>query len=390
MAKDRWNTFQEAVAEVYAPGEGGHSIALLKSLEVLGPKHCPAPHWDPHRAYQVALVNNVPVIRKLVDREWVAAEVEPPQSPQEFVGVKKELNMEPKPRTATILFMDVSGWSKLNAYKIHQYVTVAMPKLAGQLKGHDFLNTWGDAIVATFNNAVDAAKSALNIRDFFIKADEHEGVPEHLKCRIALHQGDLLLCHNAFIDREDIFGEAVHKAARLEPITAPGHIFCTKSVADSLNGMQGLAPKAWPLGTRKLAKDYGEIEVFVVTWSKEPDPTPGLQGSAGGPSETSASSASSKVSSNSTEPELSDNDARALISGWLNALPSERNGKVIRFVDADREIGLPPGTSKRLMHEVRNQYWTVESSDAVFTIRTVRSAIPAPKSRYGTSGRGGF
>lgn len=177
-----------------------------------------------------------------------------------------------------ILFMDVSGWSKLTSIEIKKYVQTALPQLKPFVANSDFHNTWGDAIVATYRSAIDAAKAALSIRDFFQRATAEEGVPAGLTCRIALHQGEILLCENALTGKMDIFGHGVHIAARLEPATAPSQIFCTPEFASSLAGVSGLGPKAWLLGPVKLPKEYGIVNASVVTHANvQEDPTPALK-----------------------------------------------------------------------------------------------------------------
>ena len=214
--------------------------------------------------------------------QWHAAEVDlnawtAAAKGTEANSASKRYNMGPKTKTASILFMDVSGWSKLTAHAIYEYVTKAMPELAKEIKGNDFINTWGDAIVATFGSAKDAAESALRIKALFAQGYPHAGIAEGLTCRISLHAGEVILCENPLKGGEDIFGDAVHMAARLEPATAPGHVFCTSTFATLLNGVSGIAPKALPLPNKlRLPKGYAEIEAFVVTWRGDPDPRPGL------------------------------------------------------------------------------------------------------------------
>jgi len=189
----------------------------------------------------------------------------------------KRVAMNTTTGTKSILFMDVSGWSKLSTVDIKRCVETALPRLKPLLADADFLNTWGDAIVATFTGARQAAETGLRIRDFFTQATVEQGVPEGLVCRISLHQGEILLCENALTGTRDIFGHAVHVAARLEPATAPRHIFCTDNFARALQDIGGLGPKAWHLGPLVLPKKFGEIVASVVTWANDADPTPGLQ-----------------------------------------------------------------------------------------------------------------
>ena len=174
--------------------------------------------------------------------------------------------------TRNLLFLDVHGWSKLPTDAIRAYVEIALPEMNKLLAGATFKNTWGDAIVATFASARETADVALSIRHFFERGGN--GIAEGMTCRISLHQGEVLVLPNAIRGGDDIFGEAVHLAARLEPVTEPGYIFCTKEFAAALNDARETGhPVPCPLGTRPLAKDYGEIEMFAVRYANEPDPT---------------------------------------------------------------------------------------------------------------------
>jgi class 3 adenylate cyclase len=217
-------------------------------------------------------------LRDLTDKlRFILKYLRVQQKAHESAASVERHSMELKTKTRSILFMDVSGWSKLSAHTIHEYVTKAMPVLAKQISGQDFMNTWGDAIVATFDSAKEAAESALRIKAFFSQSYPHQGVAQGLSCRISLHTGEVILCENPLRGGEDIFGDAVHKAARLEPVTAPGHVFCTDAFASHLKGVEGVAPKAWLLASKlQLPKGYGEVEASVVTWIGDPDPRPGL------------------------------------------------------------------------------------------------------------------
>jgi class 3 adenylate cyclase len=260
-----WKSFEEAVAEI--PG----SKHLRTIIQVKGPVHVPSPKWDP-RAHNVDLVAGNPLIQVHDEAQgWIPANLHPPKQAEQARGLCEPPSSEFRTKTRSILFMDVSGWSRLKAAEIHAYVIKAMPSLAEHLQKPDFLNTWGDAIVATFESAKDAAEAALNLRDFFRRGYAHEGMGG-LACRISLHTGEAIIGFNALTRHEDIFGEAVHIAARLEPATAPGHVFCTKSFAERLDEIKGSAPRTWQLGTVDLPKGFGAREVLTVTWPGEPDP----------------------------------------------------------------------------------------------------------------------
>ena len=242
-------------------------LSALKANEHL---NCPSPSWDSDGVYRLAVASRKLVIQKLASGSWEEADLSTPIEAAKTSGVGASEEIITK--TKSILFMDVSGWSKLTAPDIHAYATKGLIALKEQLGGYDFINTWGDSVVATYDSAKTAAENALCIQSFFNNSYPASGVSSGLICRVSLHVGEVISCRNALLDKLDIFGAAVHVAARLEPVTKPGAIFCTKDFADRLKEVQGLAPKAWLLGPLDLDKGFGRVEVFVLTGPNAPDP----------------------------------------------------------------------------------------------------------------------
>lgn len=176
----------------------------------------------------------------------------------------------------SILFLDLAGWSKLRPFQVAHYLEVGFPRVADLVaaKKPTHCNTWGDAIVATFASVRVAAQCALDVRDFFRRASDLDGVPAGLEPRIALHVGEVLVAHNPVLGRADVFGDAVHLAARLEPVTARGAVYCTEAFARSLGEIADLGPAAHPAGRATLPKGFGEVAVYVVTGPGEHPPIP--------------------------------------------------------------------------------------------------------------------
>lgn len=90
----------------------------------------------------------------------------------------------------------------------------------------------------------------------------------------ALHVGEVIIATNPLIGRTDIFGDAVHLAARLEPVTGKGDVCCTSEFAVALQESRGIGPKAHLLGEVTLAKGFGITVVFAVTGPNEQPPMP--------------------------------------------------------------------------------------------------------------------
>lgn len=266
-----------------------------------------------------------------------------------------------KTRTLSILFMDVSGWSKLGAHEIHQFVTKAMPTLKSALVDEVHVNTWGDAIVATFKSAKSAAESALKIKHAFEHGYPQDGFASGLSSRVSLHVGEVIECYNPITERDDIFGAAVHFAARLEPATTKGYVFCSDDFASKLKEVAGVAPKAWPHKEIEFAKGFGTHRVHVVTGPNERDPGPAL----------------ASVEPRTVKPKeaagMTDEDALLIVSQWLDeyvlqSLDSFAPKPVlVNFAELDAELRLPAGTTKRLIKRATTSdpQWILEMGDGV-------------------------
>jgi class 3 adenylate cyclase len=331
--------FEDILRLVSSPGSTAYETCA-SGISASGYLDCPSPPWDAGGIYRLVVESGVIVIQKLVSGTWVKAETDAPVK-----AAKSSSNATDDPlssKTRSILFMDVSGWSKLSASEIHAYASKGLQALSKRLEGHDFINTWGDSIVATFESAKTAAEMALRIQDFFATSYPESGVSSGLTCRVSLHLGEIICCRNALRNELDVFGEAVHLAARLEPVTAPGAIFCTQAFADRLREIHGSAPKAWPLGELELAKGFGRVEIFAVTGPNAQDPR-GLYGQT--------SSESSEVSGLNNV-YLPDESARTRLRGWLNKLPERRSGEAIALNEIDTNCRLQAGQTFRLISGV--------------------------------------
>lgn len=83
------------------------------------------------------------------------------------------------------------------------------------------LKEMGDGILAQFNSALDAVQCALEIQEH--AQDRVEG-----KLRIGIHLGDVIIEHN------DVFGDGVNIASRLQAIADPGGIYVSESVQKAI------------------------------------------------------------------------------------------------------------------------------------------------------------
>lgn len=304
-------SFDDAVRILRSPGTLKYNTCVT-AVRAADYRNVSGPSWDPTGIYRMVLQGSTLTIQKSEGTEWVTASLEPPSegsAPSEPSGVANEITTE----TRSILFMDLAGWSKLKPAQLASYLEKALPKVARLVKGFDgkHINTWGDALVATFGSAKEASECALDVRDFFRRASEADGVPQGLVPRIALHLGEVIIAYNPLVSRADIFGDAVHLAARLEPVTAKGDVYCTVEFAKALEAIKGLAATAHSLGVVELPKNFGSVEVFAVTGPNERAPV-ALPVQA---------VLVESVSASAPEPPLGDEETGALLGIMFQNLP---------------------------------------------------------------------
>jgi len=137
-------------------------------------------------------------------------------------------------RLAAILAADVAGYSRLmgadeevthERLKAHHRDLVE-PKI-GEHSGR-IVNTAGDGLLAEFASVVDAVRCATELQRAMI--DREAGVPEdrRIRFRVGINLGDVI------VEDDDIFGDGVNVAARLEALAEPGGICLSRMVRDQI------------------------------------------------------------------------------------------------------------------------------------------------------------
>jgi adenylate cyclase len=137
-------------------------------------------------------------------------------------------------RLAAILAADVAGYSRLmgsDEEGTHERLQAHLrelvnPKIA-EHRGRTVKNT-GDGLLAEFPSVVDAVRCAVEVQRGMI--DREPEVPEErrIRFRIGVNLGDVI------VEPEDIFGDGVNIAARLEALAEPGGICISRVVRDQI------------------------------------------------------------------------------------------------------------------------------------------------------------
>jgi len=165
-------------------------------------------------------------------------------------------------RLAAILAADVVGYSRLMgedeagtlaSLKEHQ-VQLIDPAIAKH-RGRIF-KLMGDGVLAEFGSAVDAVECAVKIQQDMAK--RNAGAPEgkRFDFRIGINLGDVI------IDGDDIHGDGVNVAARLEGLADPGGVCISGAVFDQVKGK--VKAQFEDVGTKKLKNIAERTQVFQV------------------------------------------------------------------------------------------------------------------------------
>jgi adenylate cyclase len=139
-------------------------------------------------------------------------------------------------RLAAVMAADVAGYSRLMGCDEERTLarlktlrkTLVDPTIAAH-RGR-IVKTTGDGMLVEFASAVDAARCAIEIQRQM--AERNRGVPPELRIefRIGIHVGDII------IDDDDIFGDGVNIAARLEGIAEPGGVCISDDAYRQIRG----------------------------------------------------------------------------------------------------------------------------------------------------------
>src|SRR6202171_2318909 len=137
-------------------------------------------------------------------------------------------------RLAAILAGDVAGYSRLmgtdeegtlRQLKTHRKELVD-PKIT-EHRGR-IVKTTGDGMLVEFVSVVDAVRCAVDVQRDMAERNTNVPAETRIQFRIGINVGDIIS------DNNDIFGDGVNVAARLEALAEPGGIMVSRNVFDQV------------------------------------------------------------------------------------------------------------------------------------------------------------
>lgn len=175
-----------------------------------------------------------------------------------------------------ILFADVKGYSKLQEHEVFYFVKHVFGQVAELIRFVDkdmrpiVKNTWGDAFYFVFDTVDGGGKFALLMRDLFNNAQwAKKNLPSTLAIRISMHAAPVFPCVDAVLEEANYTGVHTSRGARIEPITVPGSVYCSRAFACLTTAMNVSDFDCPFIGNVPLAKGYGMLPIHVVAWKDE-------------------------------------------------------------------------------------------------------------------------
>lgn len=162
----------------------------------------------------------------------------------------------PRSRLLTvIMFADIAGYTAL----MEQDETMAIEhrnkfknKLEKEVSKHDgrIIEFRGDGALCSFSSTTEAVRAALALQ---LDMQKEPVVP----LRIGMHTGDVILEGN------EILGDGVNIASRIESFAVPGSIFLSGKIYDDIKNQKDI--KTISLGNFSLKNVKDQVEIFAVS-----------------------------------------------------------------------------------------------------------------------------
>jgi adenylate cyclase len=181
-------------------------------------------------------------------------------------------------RLVAILAADVVGYSRLMEVdeagtlarlKTHrlELIDPAITKNRGRI-----IKTTGDGLLVEFHSVVDAVQCAAEIQQGMARRNADVSAARAIQFRIGINLGDVI------VEGDDIFGDGVNVAARLEGLADPGAIYVSAAVRDQVGNR--LEIEFEDLGEQKVKNIVKPVRVYRVAAARqggadaEPDRAP--------------------------------------------------------------------------------------------------------------------
>jgi class 3 adenylate cyclase len=164
-------------------------------------------------------------------------------------------------KNLTIMFTDIKGFTQrtsqqsrsatLNLLKRHNDILIPI----FEARGGKIIKTIGDAFLVVFESPTNAVLTGIELQKKLGEHNKDSGDDDLLEVRVAINTGEVSLVDN------DVFGEAVNIASRLESISEANDVYFTESTYLAMNKFE--VPTA-EIGYRVFKGIPDKIKIFKV------------------------------------------------------------------------------------------------------------------------------
>lgn len=170
-------------------------------------------------------------------------------------------------RLAAIL---VAGYSRLfpgdeadNLASLTALLAEVIEPLISEFGGH-LVNSTGERVLSEFDSVVEATRCAAALNDAVAKRNQASPNEQRIAMHIGINLGDIIF------EADDIFGDGVNIAARIEALAEPGSICVSEIVYDEVSNKVGFAFE--DLGPHHLKNINRPIRVYRTGGQKAAEP----------------------------------------------------------------------------------------------------------------------
>ena len=257
-------------------------------------------------------------------------------------------------RLAAILAADIAGYSRLmgideegtlRQLKAHRKELVD-PKIT-EHRGR-IVKTTGDGMLVEFVSVVDAVRCAFEIQRGMSERNADVPAESRIQFRVGINVGDIIS------DDNDIYGDGVNVAARLEALAEPGGIYVSRTVHEQVRDKLSFSFE--DMGEQTVKNIARPIGIHRLQFTEGAPPAAARSGAAGAKSELSISERPSlavlPLANLSGDPEqeyFADGISEEIITGlsklrWFYVIARNSSfaykGKAVEVKRVARELGV--------------------------------------------------
>jgi TolB-like protein/Flp pilus assembly protein TadD len=206
---------------------------------------------------------------------------------------------------AAVMFADMTGFTAMmqedeqKAKSHRDRMRQALEKYIPQHQGR-IIQYYGDGTLSIFSSAIESVKCAINIQQ------ELQQEPKVL-LRIGLHSGDVV------VENDDIYGDSVNIASRIEALAIPGAVLISDKLQDEIKNQIEIKTKS--LGKFVLKNVKQQVEVFAIVGQGMTVPTEAQTGVKAGSDKSIAVLPFINMSADPENEYFSDGIAEEILNG---------------------------------------------------------------------------